>query len=549
MNLKRSLDLDAMLIMPVQRLPRYSLLIDDLVKHTDPNHVDYAPLIDAGKDIQKLTVHVDNQIKFMQNASNDLVKEIPWLKKYVSVDRTFHCHLKTVAKRRNLGNYFLQQKFPSTEEKVILCLFDDLLVYHFDEDQSSSPIEVPLNLVWCNAMNKEDKFEIVIPLTAITVCCPEGPMVKLQWVPLLKRTIRNFIPDSSLNPPGEMGPPDEREGTSELTGGASYSGLWNWGVMSGSGTLKLEGLTFVGEWKSGQRHGKGKSIFPDGIVQEGYWKEDAIDGEGKIENSNGDVYNGYIVGNAKHGHGRMQYANGDVYEGEWETDLPSGAGNFSMTRGETTIKYFGNFKRGIFHGDGILAIGDSEYVGPFHEGLKQGKGKLRRDGMRYDGDFSSDLFHGNGILTYADGTRYLGEFDNGSRHGEGTLYLSSGATYMGQWKKGRQSGKGTMTYPDGSTYIGAFKEGKMHGPGVWKKGEWSFEGQWKHGLRDGPFAVRKGQPANESKKSKIIPLDPLSHTESDTLTYKEGVLTQYPRSEFILGIHQPTWFPPFGIYL
>ena len=40
----KNLGLDSFLIMPVQRIPRYILLLKDLLKHTPPSHVDYLVL-------------------------------------------------------------------------------------------------------------------------------------------------------------------------------------------------------------------------------------------------------------------------------------------------------------------------------------------------------------------------------------------------------------------------------------------------------------------------------------------------------------------------
>ena len=48
-------------IMPVQRLPRYVLLLQDLVKHTNAWHEDYKNLSDAQAQMQTLTKNVNTQ--------------------------------------------------------------------------------------------------------------------------------------------------------------------------------------------------------------------------------------------------------------------------------------------------------------------------------------------------------------------------------------------------------------------------------------------------------------------------------------------------------
>uniref|UniRef100_A0A7S2TI50 DH domain-containing protein n=1 Tax=Lotharella oceanica TaxID=641309 RepID=A0A7S2TI50_9EUKA len=51
------------LIMPIQRVPRYVLLIKELVKHTDKEHPEYTSLQRALKSIQKIAKVCDSYIK------------------------------------------------------------------------------------------------------------------------------------------------------------------------------------------------------------------------------------------------------------------------------------------------------------------------------------------------------------------------------------------------------------------------------------------------------------------------------------------------------
>ncbi|KAL6078789.1 Rho guanine nucleotide exchange factor (GEF) 17 [Balamuthia mandrillaris] len=54
-NQKRmNLSLDDLLIMPIQRVPRYRLLLQDLLKHTPPSHIDHPKLTLALEEIKKL---------------------------------------------------------------------------------------------------------------------------------------------------------------------------------------------------------------------------------------------------------------------------------------------------------------------------------------------------------------------------------------------------------------------------------------------------------------------------------------------------------------
>jgi len=55
--------INAYLIMPIQRVPRYVLLIKELVKHTTEDHPEYASLQKALKSIQKIAKSCDSYIR------------------------------------------------------------------------------------------------------------------------------------------------------------------------------------------------------------------------------------------------------------------------------------------------------------------------------------------------------------------------------------------------------------------------------------------------------------------------------------------------------
>jgi hypothetical protein len=56
-------DLESMLIQPVQRLPRYKLLLQELFKNTWDTHPDYADLTRALTKISGVTEYVNNKKK------------------------------------------------------------------------------------------------------------------------------------------------------------------------------------------------------------------------------------------------------------------------------------------------------------------------------------------------------------------------------------------------------------------------------------------------------------------------------------------------------
>ncbi|EGC39499.1 hypothetical protein DICPUDRAFT_96538 [Dictyostelium purpureum] len=60
-------ELDSFLILPVQRIPRYYLLLQDLVKHTWPEHPDQKPLAEAAEKIRNVANFLNERKRQMEN--------------------------------------------------------------------------------------------------------------------------------------------------------------------------------------------------------------------------------------------------------------------------------------------------------------------------------------------------------------------------------------------------------------------------------------------------------------------------------------------------
>jgi hypothetical protein len=72
---KNKLTLDALLIMPVQRIPRYELLIKELLKHTSVEHADHALLLRAQKEIHELATKIDH-MQQEQGANEQMLQRL-----------------------------------------------------------------------------------------------------------------------------------------------------------------------------------------------------------------------------------------------------------------------------------------------------------------------------------------------------------------------------------------------------------------------------------------------------------------------------------------
>ncbi len=53
----------SLLIMPVQRVPRYKLLLSELIKNTEDTHRDYSDLLSAHSSIDKVAVHINEELR------------------------------------------------------------------------------------------------------------------------------------------------------------------------------------------------------------------------------------------------------------------------------------------------------------------------------------------------------------------------------------------------------------------------------------------------------------------------------------------------------
>lgn len=65
----KGLDLESFLIMPVQRIPRYILLLRDMLKHTDPAHPDYATLQQSIEVMSAVAKGVNDSVARFQRSA------------------------------------------------------------------------------------------------------------------------------------------------------------------------------------------------------------------------------------------------------------------------------------------------------------------------------------------------------------------------------------------------------------------------------------------------------------------------------------------------
>eukprot|EP01087_Luapelamoeba_hula_P024917 TRINITY_DN9653_c0_g2_i2.p1 TRINITY_DN9653_c0_g2~~TRINITY_DN9653_c0_g2_i2.p1 ORF type:complete len:549 (+),score=102.94 TRINITY_DN9653_c0_g2_i2:51-1697(+) len=112
-----SLDLPSFLIMPVQRIPRYNLLLTDMVKHTWPGHPDYENLRSATERISEIAGHINERKR-----EGEKMQKLLFIANHLGGKH----RLELVAPGRT---FVLEGLFnEGSKEEVIGFLFNDLLV-------------------------------------------------------------------------------------------------------------------------------------------------------------------------------------------------------------------------------------------------------------------------------------------------------------------------------------------------------------------------------------------------------------------------------------
>jgi hypothetical protein len=313
-----------------------------------------------------------------------------------------------------------------------------------------------------------------------------------------------------------------------------YDGQFKDGLRNGLGTLYSgpDDLWYVGGWKDGEFHGKGKVYIEGTVVYDGDWIEHNKDGFGKeyyqINASlkyegdfSNDLYHGqgafYFMNGSKfvgqfvegefgegtfyekinekyeaveqveNGTGKKFFVNGDYYTGELISGIPNGTGKYYQADGY--LLYEGEFLDGKYHGQGSHFTDYATYTGEFLEGqLVQGK-MLTNDVLEYEGQFLDFYFHGEGKLYEYGQLSYEGDFVEGSKHGDGKeFYIPGGLMFEGSYNMGSKEGYGTLYYHnENKWYEGDFSHGRFHGNGKFynEQGKLTYDGEFESNLMHG----------------------------------------------------------------
>jgi hypothetical protein len=519
--------LESIIIMPIQRIPRYKLLLEDLLKRTPEAHPDCTLLKESLKKVDEVAVFLDSNLKEHEqrqkvveltvnfNASSLLQPHRKWLREG-----------EVGLRDPNLGNRV---------KKLHILLFNDILVPTVlsklgvggenRRDVLNRPEnQWPLELMWLSepdvsvGTEKDNKgknlqLELAGPGTNYSLIF-KTPEERESW----KKDILDAQEKHTRGGPNAaLG--DKRIGQYVFKNSTFYRGEWLRGQVHGKGEMSQHGNTYTGNFANDLKCGLGRMVFNTKEVFDGDWANDLPHGQGTMEYPSGDRYEGGWKAGQRSGHGILRYANQDVYDGNWEENYPAVRGTLTCVNG---LYYDGEWLHGEFHGQGVLTTATGKvYEGGWAYGQRSGRGLLRyfHNGdeslliEEYDGEWFEDMKHGLGIhktiegvytgqfvfncregegsMRYSDGSTYDGGWKKDKRHGIGTFQAGSSASrikkYTGEWASDKKNGKGEIWFTNGNQYEGTFKKDLIHGNGTMKSfvNGAKLEGKWLQGNRMG----------------------------------------------------------------
>lgn len=297
----------------------------------------------------------------------------------------------------------------------------------------------------------------------------------------------------------------DNDGIEKISPSETYIGETESKKYSGFGVLIKQQEVLIGHFVKSKANGY-CSYFRDGkIVYRGMWKEHQLHGEG-IQYTQDDTisgiwdkgklvraklskdtkvgrFSGYIENNLPNGQGSMEYFNGWNYTGNWKNGLWNGEGELTTP----DFAYTGEWSNGKPNGEGVVEYSSGEYYdGYWEDGKREGWGDaLNSDGSYYVGEWLAGEYGGIGTLYFADNSVYDGQWQCGLQHGLGT-YSSDSFTYVGEWEEGWINGEGRIDYSNGDYYEGHYIENKRFGLGYYhfNNGN-SYEGEFVDDLFQG----------------------------------------------------------------
>ena len=533
------------IIMPVQRVPRYLLLLGELIKHTANTHDDYQSLVTSERAISEIVTSINEAVRKSNGARR--LRDLE--EKGVNVDRLItptrflvregavkvtegaRGKIASLEGKRHITDSI--SKRDKKKETKHFFLFNDILV-HVKDSQMIKGVDLslpeyvwPLNLIWIE--EEDSRAEIIGPngQSMILKKSKKGSITDSKkssnsaaadskksgevdsWIRDLSQRILAHLQRNDPNLQSEPTLPAPRVG-SYTTGASStgseaeiYEGEWLSGLKHGQGKAASRSHTYEGSWEAGKKNGKGTLAYANGWRYVGEWKNDLQHGAGSLfagtsltsPNGNGGMVgsssvvsvggNGSVVGSSLASSQRSSSESGKTLDPNQSASLQtSPARKHTSSSSNDTIP--SSASTPAPQTDAVL---DVLFAGNWVNGVPHGHGTMIYYPSldKYVGDFYEGRCTGQGVLTTASGVTYCGQWLEDHFDGRGEWSGPNGCTYTGQFRAGEKCGRGLMTYPDGSTYNGDWLNDVRHGRGEYKdiSDGTSYDGDWVDDRQEG----------------------------------------------------------------
>ena len=227
---------------------------------------------------------------------------------------------------------------------------------------------------------------------------------------------------------------------------------------------------------------------------------------------------------------------GATYEGHIKDKNPHGFGKLLFDTTDQDCKiYVGEFKKGLFHGNGTLHTQDDYYTGQWKNNEYYGRGHRMSYFGEYIGDFKKGKLDGKGIYYYQSGDVYEGTFKDNKYSGDGKFTHRSGDMCEGVFHNGRLAhGNCKYTFKNGDIFEGHVEHFIAQGKGKWidSKNYLVYEGSWTNGNLSGKIDISALDPKDGSQS--------ILHAQIDYETF----IQQQPR----FSNYNHYLLPPESIY-
>ncbi len=258
---KGALPLDSLLIMPVQRIPRYKLLLEDLFRRTPESHRDYSGLRDAVALISAVASEVNEKVRCSEKTlallqeSRDKEK----LAQFVTADRTVLAHLKGVevkieqTKSSGLGK--LKADVYILSDSLLLLLRKSVRSDPYPWIEDFSHIFWPMKVVW---VNRDTRGPLLVTGPLLSVALTVKPQKNES------NSFAEMLSSENTKHSNSKGDPNARKGEYVFyETGIKYNGEWrlssSGALMDGKGVLSLpNGMSYSGSFVKNEMSGRGQ---------------------------------------------------------------------------------------------------------------------------------------------------------------------------------------------------------------------------------------------------------------------------------------------------